>query len=88
MLQKKTMFTGIAIVCMSLGLFGCGKEDELELPPPQVKEVIEEEPEEETAESGDGLLTYDTAYPVIGERQSVNGQIQSYLTGQWTDETR
>ena len=42
MLQKKTMFTGIAIVCMSLGLFGCGKEDELELPPPQVKEVIEE----------------------------------------------
>ena len=88
MLQKKTMFTGIAIVCMSLGLFGCGKEDEFELPPPQVKEVIEEEPEEETAETGDGLLTYDTAYPVIGERQSVNGQIQSYLTGQWTDETK
>lgn len=86
MLQKKTMFTGIVIVCMSMGLFGCGQAEEL--PPPQVKEVVEEPPEEEVPEAEDELLTYDTAYPVIGERQSVNGQIQSYLTGQWIDESK
>lgn len=86
MLQKKTMFTGIVIVCMSMGLFGCGQAEEL--PPPQVKEVVEEPPEEEVPEAEDELLTYDTAYPVIGERQSMNGQIQSYLTGQWIDESK
>lgn len=66
---------------MTFGLFGCGAKEE-DFPIPEVDEVVEEEPPAE--EEPEPELT--TAYPVIGERESVDGKIQSYLTGQWTDE--
>lgn len=64
-------------------LSGCGSEPAPEIKEPEVivvesvEEVPVEEPEEEE-------LT--TAYRVIEERESVNGEIQSYLTGEWTSE--
>ncbi len=50
MLQKKTMFTGIAIVCMSW-TFWLWKGDELECHA-AVKEVIEKSGRKRTAETG------------------------------------
>lgn len=73
-------------------LFGCGEEESrVEVKEPEVI-IVEEntpaEPEETEAQAPEEVpeeLT--TAYPVVKEeRESVNGQIQSYLTGQWTDE--
>lgn len=85
MLRKRTVLIGIAILCMLMGGWGCGAK-EAPMPIPEVDKVIEEEelPEEEPEE--EELADITTAYPVIGERVSVDGQIQSYLTGQWTDE--
>ena len=45
----------------------------------QTEESAEETGEEET-EGGEESL------PVIGEREAVDGQMQSYLTGEWKDE--
>lgn len=79
------------IACLS----GCGEEESkaerVEVKEPEVI-IVEEDtpagPEETEAQAPEEVpeeLT--TAYPVVKEeRESVNGQIQSYLTGQWTDE--
>lgn len=85
MYQKKAtlllLSTCVAIAC----LIGCGNSPEpepevVEEQPPVVEEIVEEpeEPEEEVPEEPE------TAYPVIEERETVNGEIQSYLTGEWT----
>lgn len=82
MFRKKITLL-IAALCTMTCLAGCGKKEE---PAPEPEpEVVEEElppqpeePEEEIVEE----LT--TAYPVIEERTETNGEIQSYLTGQWT----
>ena len=77
------------IACLS----GCGEsEGKVEVKEPEIIAVGEstpagpEETEAPPTEEVPEELT--TAYPVVREeRESVNGQIQSYLTGQWTDET-
>lgn len=77
------------IACLS----GCGEsEGRVEVKEPEIIAVGEstpagpEETEAQPPEEVPEELT--TAYPVVREeRESVNGQIQSYLTGQWTDET-
>ena len=68
------------MACMT----GCGSKDE-PIPEPEIQEVIPEEsvedsPEEEE-EPAPGELT------VIGEREVVNGEMQSYLTGEWIRES-
>ena len=86
MLRRRIALAGITILCMTTGLIGCGAKEE-PVPVPEVDEVVEEEPApevEEEPEEKEPELT--TAYPVIGERVSENGKIQSYLTGEWTDE--
>ncbi len=79
----------LTIACLS----GCSEsEGRVEVKEPEIITVGESTPDgpEETEapppEEVPEELT--TAYPVVREeRESVNGQIQSYLTGQWTDET-
>lgn len=83
MFQKKIALLTTAALTMTACLAGCGKKEE-PLPEPQVEEVQEEEtvepePEEEVVEEPA------TAYPVIEEREEVNGEIQSFLTGEWTN---
>ena len=87
MLRKRITLAGAVALCMALWLTGCGREEE-PAPIPEVDEVVvEEEPSpEETEEPEEEEPELATAYPVIGERVSENGKIQSYLTGQWTDE--
>lgn len=69
---------------MMFSLGGCGavqEEPEPEVVEEEVtpEETVEEEPEETAEEPA-------TAYPVIEEREVVDGKIQSYLTGEWTSE--
>lgn len=83
MFQKKAAFLTATALTITTILTSCGKTQE-PMPEPQVdevqeEEIIEEEPEEEIVEEEPT-----TAYPVIEEREEVNGEIQSYLTGEWT----
>ncbi|MCM1124027.1 MAG: DUF3048 domain-containing protein [Eubacterium sp.] len=72
----------ITSLCATLCLTGCGKEQEPEMPKPiEVLPEQEESPEEAAEEEetpADSL--------VIEERTVVDGKIQSYLTGEWTNE--
>lgn len=69
---------GVMTSCL---LFGCGnKEDESKEPDTTVEEAQTPSPThapEETPEI--------EGFPVIGEREEKDGQIQSYLTGEWKD---
>ncbi len=81
-------------------LNGCGDRDAGELPLGEVNEAPEDLPDQglpatvEETESGNGdgqgagdADTNETKEepPVIGERKTVNGKMQSYLTGEWLD---
>ncbi|MCM1242186.1 MAG: DUF3048 domain-containing protein [Roseburia sp.] len=80
--QKKTILPTILLLfsLTAFSLSACGSTPEPMLPEPELVEepepVVEEEPEPEP----------EPVSPVIEERVSVDGQIQSYLTGEWTDE--
>lgn len=82
MFQKKAALLTATALTIAACLTACGKTEE-PAPEPEVNEVQEEEepapePEEEVAQEPA------TAYPVIEEREEVNDEIQSYLTGEWT----
>lgn len=62
-------------------LSGCGSE-----PAPIVEEPVKEPIFPEEKEEPEEVEEPEPASLVIEERESVNGQIQSYLTGEWTDE--
>ena len=82
MLLKRTAIVTGAALMMMFSFAGCGavqEEPEPEVVEEEVtpEETVEEEPEETVEEPA-------TAYPVIEEREVVDGKIQSYLTGEWT----
>ena len=84
MFQKRIALLIMTVLCIAMGVVGCGKQKEEPAPEPEpevveeVPPIVEEEPEEEVVEEPT------TAYPVIEERTVVNGEMQSYLTGEWT----
>lgn len=82
--KKKIALLAASFLFIFSCLSGCGSERVPEVMEPEVIPVTPEtteemkEPEEAEASAPASL--------VIEERESVNGQIQSYLTGEWTDE--
>ena len=79
----------ILLICLAVSVFamaGCGKKD------PEgtdVNATVEEssEPESEsTEEESEEIVEESYLYPVIEEREVVNGEMQSYLSGEWVDE--
>lgn len=81
--KKITLLMASLLLTFSC-LTGCGGKDEPEVE--NEAEIVENEPEsEEPVEEEPVEEEPTTAYPVIGEREIVNGQMQSYLTGEWTD---
>ena len=80
---KRTAVIVATMLCISACMTGCGSKEE-PIPEPEIEEVIPEESVEDTQEAEEepapGELT------VIGEREIVNGEMQSYLTGEWTSE--
>ena len=83
----------LAAIIIAAGiLVGCGGEVPTDSPiqPPTLQpietdapEVTEPDPTEEP-QTGDGFLANGENHPIT-ERKIVNGQMQSYLTGEWKD---
>ncbi|MDE5932021.1 MAG: DUF3048 domain-containing protein [Lachnospiraceae bacterium] len=92
-MHRKKIITLMASLLFTIScLSGCGEEEtRMEVKEPEVV-VVDEGPTEGSAETEaqapeETPEELTTAYPVVSEeRESVNGQIQSYLTGKWTDE--
>ena len=82
-MHKKKMMLLTASFLLSLScLSACGSTPEPLLPEPEL--VVDEEPVAEAEPEPEPEP--EPISPVIEERVSVDGQIQSYLTGEWTDE--
>lgn len=71
------LITGMAL-CMLCA--GCGKNEE------SVKEPDAAESEQPASETEAEASPSPEGFPVIEERETVNGKMQSYLTGEWKDE--
>lgn len=74
----RVMMLGILSSCL---VFGCGKKEDEKIEPDMEKEEVQEPqptsaPEETPEPEG---------FPIIGEREERDGQIRSYLTGEWKD---
>lgn len=85
--MKKNRVIGAVIlgVLTSCLLFGCGnKENEDEAPDTTVEEVQVQSPTA-SPEAAPETTPEPEGFPVIGEREEKDGQIQSYLTGEWKD---
>lgn len=87
MLQKTIKLLMIISLCSAFCLAGCGKTEE---PVPELPEQLEVLPEveEELEEVEQQPEEPTTSSLVIEERTVVDGEIQSYLTGEWTDVSR
>ena len=83
-LKRAALLTAATLTVMA-GMTGCGSKQEEPVPEPIVEEIPQEEPEVEEEPVEEEPTT---AYPVIEGREEVNGQTQSYLTGQWTDKSQ
>ena len=85
MFRKRIVLYITLVMCMAVFFAGCGKREDpivepVEEGPSEEQEEKEPVEEEEEPEEEEALTT---AYPVIEERTVVNGEIQSYLTGEW-----
>lgn len=79
---KNTVIFITAAMWFSICLTGCGKAEPI--PEPEIQEVIPEELVAEKQEEEEEENTGDST--VITEREVVNGEMQSYLTGEWIRE--
>ena len=83
---KESAIRAAAMLWLCACMTACGSKDD-PIPEPEIQEVLpqgsegEEEAQEAEEETAPGGLT------VIGEREIVNGEMQSYLTGEWTSES-
>lgn len=85
--MKKISRNYLFFVCLLFSVFtfaGCGQDETKEVPLGEVNEapeapVADEAKEEDTEPEGFGI-------PVIEDREVVDGNMQSYLTGEWKDE--
>ncbi len=83
MYRKKIVLLMTSFLLAFSFLGGCGDKPEPEVTQePEIEEQITQEvPEEPVSEEPEIVR----AYPVIEEREVVNGKMQSYLTGEWVD---
>ncbi|MCM1126103.1 MAG: DUF3048 domain-containing protein [Lachnospiraceae bacterium] len=80
MKKEKLIMGALLGVLVSGMLFGCGNKEEETNPEPDA--AVEEAQTPTPAPSPEAEPE---GFPVIGEREEKNGQIQSYLTGEWKD---
>lgn len=79
-MNKKIVTVLMMGIMASALLFGCGNKGE-EKEPEQIVEQVPENTPAPTAE----VTPAPEGFSVIGEREEKDGQIQSYLTGEWKD---
>ncbi|HJA94213.1 MAG TPA: DUF3048 domain-containing protein [Candidatus Eisenbergiella merdipullorum] len=85
-MRKHWKAAALTMACL-LALAGCEKETTEVLE--TVTQTVETETETQTqaaAETETETETGEETLSVIGERETVDGQMQSYLTGEWKDE--
>ena len=83
--MKRKLWMGlVASMTVTMLLAGCGKKEEQ--PEQIVEEVVVPTPQPIPTEAP--TPTPEPEFAVIKERETVNGQIQSYLTGEWIDEAK
>ena len=98
-LEKKAFFLPAIFLCISLLFSGCGKTeaDQLSLGqanenPADTANTIEETPDidniEEAQKEKEEKEKQEEEVKVIGERETKNGKVQSYLTGEWIEEEK
>ncbi len=81
MTARRKILTGAGALAVSVMLAGCAEKTEA-VPEPVVEPIAVQTPAEQEAQptpEGEDDQT-------IGERESVDGKMQSYLTGEWKDE--
>lgn len=81
--RKKIVLLMTSFLLALSFLGGCGKKPEPEVTKEPEVEAPVVEPEKPVEEEKEPEIV--RAYPVIEEREVVNGKMQSYLTGEWTD---
>lgn len=81
--MKKNKLIGAVMlgIISSCLLFGCGNKEEEEVKPDT---TVEEEQKQQPTASPEKTPEPE-GFPVIGEREEKDGQVQSYLTGEWKD---
>lgn len=96
MKYKKLLCLAGAVGLMTASLAGCGKEEKPKDKSPIAETIspIEEAAGNENANQGtpETVETVEpessgALYPIIENREVVDGKIQSYLTGEWVDES-
>lgn len=94
MKYRKLLSLALAVGLMTTALSGCGKE-ETKAPEKEtviaeaitpIEEAVSATPETEAETVAEESSDY--LYPVIEEREVVDGKMQSYLTGEWMDESK
>lgn len=93
-LKKKAFFLPVLFLCFSFLFSGCGKTEADQLSLGQANEnpadtgnTIEETPDIDL-EIEEEKEKHEEEVKVIGERETKNGKIQSYLTGEWIEEEK
>lgn len=93
-LKKKAFFLPVLLLCFSFLFSGCGKTEADQLSLGQANEnpadtgnTIEETPDIDL-EKEEEKEKQEKEVKVIGERETKNGKIQSYLTGEWIEEEK
>lgn len=81
MTARRKILTGAGALAVSVMLAGCAEKTEA-VPEPVVEPIAVQTPAEQEAQPTPEAEDDQT----IGERESVDGKMQSYLTGEWKDE--
>ena len=86
MKRKRIILAAASVMAAALTLTACGKKQETmveETVASTEAQIVETETQSETETETE---TETTTVPVIEERSTVDGKMQSYLTGEWKDE--
>ena len=86
MKRKRIILAAASVMAAALTLTACGKKQETmveETAASTEAQIVETETQSETETETE---TEATTVPVIEERSTVDGKMQSYLTGEWKDE--
>ncbi len=86
--NKKALTLFLASSLLAISLAGCGNNEEEPIPLPTVVTApISTPAPEATATPTEEPISADmlNGIPIIGEREIVDGKMQSYLTGEWKD---
>lgn len=84
---KQSLLFVIMLFILLFSFVSCRQDEAGELPLGEVNEALGEDPDLQP-ETGQAHKATIDELPVISEREAANGRIQSYLTGEWVEESK